>query len=308
MTDTILITGVTGLVGARLAGALASDGVRVAGVSRDPTGAQRRVPSLARAHAWTTDAPIPPEALEGVRAIVHLAGESVAGRWTAAHKRAIRESRVEGTRRVVDAIAARAPRERPRVLVSASAIGYYGDTGERDVIESDPPATGDFLAEVCVAWEREARRATELGVRVVTPRIGLVMARQGGALERMRPLFAAGLGGALGSGAQWWPWIHVDDVVGILRHAIDRDDLEGPVDATAPSPVRQREFAAVLARVMRRPALLPTPALALRAVLGEFADEVLGSRKVLPRRALETGYRFRFPELEPALADLLARR
>jgi uncharacterized protein (TIGR01777 family) len=301
----VLVTGVTGLVGTRLAASLVMHRAEIVALSRNPGSAQEKVAALSRAWKWSPGEAIPGQAVQGVDAVVHLAGESVAGRWSDARKQKIMESRVAGTRSLVDAIAAQPEGERPHVLVSASAIGYYGDTAERDVVESDPPAQGDFLADVCVAWEREALRAEELGVRVVTPRIGLVMAREGGALEQMLPIFKMGLGGKLGSGLQWWPWIHLDDVVGILRHCIAHRELRGAINATAPHPVRQSEFAEVLARVLRRPAFLPAPAFAIKTALGEFGSEVLGSRKVLPRRALESGYEFRFPELEPALRDLL---
>lgn len=301
----ILITGVTGLVGSRLAAALVGRAEIVA-LSRNPGSAQEKVAALSRAWQWSPEGPVPEQAIQGVDAVVHLAGESVSGRWSDARKHAIRSSRVDGTRRLVEAIAAQPEGQRPHVLVSASAIGYYGDTGDRDVFESDPPATDDFLAEVCVAWEREALRAEELGVRVVTPRLGLVMAREGGALEQMLPLFKMGLGGKLGSGKQWWPWIHLDDVVGILQHAIASTDLRGAINATAPTPVRQAEFAQVLASILRRPSFLPAPAFAIKTALGEFGTEVLGSRKVLPERVLASGYEFRFPRLDAALRDLIA--
>lgn len=300
----ILITGVTGLVGSRLAAQLLMSRSEIVALSRDPSRAQEKVPAVSRAWKWSPESAVPEQAVQGVDAVVHLAGETVAGRWTEEKKRSIEQSRVEGTRRVVEAIEALPADQRPYVLVSASAIGYYGDTGERDVVETDPPAD-DFLAKVCVDWEREAMRAESLGVRVVTPRIGLVMSREGGALERMLPIFKMGLGGKLGTGRQWWPWIHLDDVIGIVQHAIAHRDLRGPINATAPTPVRQSEFAEVLARVLRRPAFMPAPAFAIKTALGEFGAEVLGSRKVLPQRALETGYRFRFPDLEPALRDLL---
>lgn len=301
----ILITGVTGLVGTRLAAALVMGRCEIVALSRDPVRAQEKIAALSRTWMWSPGEPIPKEAIQGVDAIVHLAGESVSGRWTEERKRAIRSSRVDGTRRIVDAIAAQPEGQRPYTLVSASAIGYYGDTGERDVVETDPPAQGDFLADVCVAWEREASRAEEFGVRVVTPRLGLVMAREGGALEQMLPIFKLGLGGKLGSGKQWWPWIHLDDVVGIIQHAIGNPELRGPINATSPMPVRQAEFADVLASILHRRALVPAPAFAIKTLLGEFGTEVLGSRKVLPHRTLASGYEYRFPELGAALRDLL---
>lgn len=301
----VLITGVTGLVGTRLAASLLMGRCEIVALSRNPGSAQERVAALSRAWQWSPSEPLPEQAMQGVDAVVHLAGESISGRWTAAHQRAIVSSRVEGTRRLVDAIAAQPADQRPHVLVSASAIGYYGDTGEREVVESDAPVAGDFMSDLCVAWEREALRAEELGVRVVTPRLGLVLAREGGALEQMLPIFKLGLGGKLGSGKQWWPWVHLEDVIGIVQHAIAHRELRGAINATAPAPVRQADFADALAKMLRRPAFLPAPAFAIRSALGGLGAEILGSRKVLPQRALETGYEFRFPELDAALRDLL---
>jgi uncharacterized protein (TIGR01777 family) len=299
---TIGITGASGLVGARLLEVLLRDGEHVMAFSREPARLAPRLPRGADARAWP---PREPDAV-ALDAIVHLLGEPVAGRWTEAKKRAIEASRVEGTRTLVDAIAQLPAERRPRVLVSASAIGYYGDRGDEVLTEPAPPGD-DFLARVCVGWEREALRAETLGVRVVCLRIGLVMSREGGALERMLPVFRMGLGGTMGPGTQWWPWIHVDDVVGIVRHALTRDAVRGPLNATAPEPVRQRSFAATLAKVLRRPAFLPAPALALRTVLGEFAAELLASRRVVPEAARAFGYAFRFPTLEACLADVAVR-
>ncbi len=302
----ILITGVTGLVGTRLAAALLMSRCEIVALSRNPVRAQEKIAALSRTWLWSPSEPIPKEAIQGVDAVVHLAGESVSGRWTEERKRAIRSSRIDGTRRIVEAIASQPEGQRPYTLISASAIGYYGDTGERDVVESDPPAQGDFLADVCIGWEREALRAEDLGVRVVTPRLGLVMAKEGGALEQMLPIFKLGLGGKLGSGKQWWPWIHLDDVVGIIQHAIGNGELHGALNATSPAPVRQAEFADVLARILGRRAFIPTPSFAIKTALGEFGSEILGSRKILPQRTLASGYEFRFPELGAALRDLLS--
>jgi len=295
------ITGATGLVGARVLETLARDGVQTTAFSRNPASLEGRLPRGASARAWP---PRPDDvALDGV---VHLLGEPVSGRWTAAKKRAIRSSRLDGTRLLVDAIAALPPERRPRTLVSASAMGFYGDRGD-EVLSETARAGSDFLAEVCVGWEQEAMRAQELGVRVVTLRIGLVMSREGGALERMLPLFRMGLGGTMGPGTQWWSWIHLDDPGGLARLALDREDVRGPLTATAPQPVAQREFAATLARVLHRPAFLPAPTLALRAALGEFAAELVSSRRVVPSAALAAGYAFQFPDLEACLVDVARR-
>lgn len=297
----ILITGVTGFVGAPLAARLTAAGHTLVGLSRNAMSARQKVPALDHAHDWDgARGEVPDEALEGVDAVVHLAGEPVAGRWTNEKKRKIESSRVEGTRRVVDAIERAEPR--PRVLVCASAIGYYGDRGEDVLPESTEPAD-DFLAEVCKGWEAEAQRAEGLGLRVVRLRIGLVMGDGGGALHAMLPLFKAGLGGRLGDGQQWWPWIHVDDVVGLIGHALDTEAVEGAYNAVSPEPVRQEEFAKTLAKVLHRPAVLPAPAFAIKTVLGSFAAELLASRRVVPERTLETGYAYRYTSLERALTD-----
>jgi uncharacterized protein (TIGR01777 family) len=301
----ILITGATGLIGAHLGSALREDGHEIVALSRDSARAREKLPWLADAFApGAEDGALPAESLAGVHAVVNLAGEPVAGRWTEAKKQAIRASRIAGTRRVVDAIAVRPVGARPSVLVSASAMGYYGETGDRAVSESDPPGDG-FLARLCVEWEREAMRAEEFGVRVVLLRIALVLARRGGALEPMLLPFRLGLGGRLASGRQYWSWIHIADVVGLVRHALARSELRGPLNVAAPAAVPQAEFARALARVLRRPAFVPVPGFAIRAVWGEFATELVTSRRLVPARALETGYRFEFPELEPALRDLI---
>ncbi len=300
----VLVTGATGFIGARLCANLLMNRCEVVALSRNPAAAQEKVHAVTRAWEWSESVAVPDAAAQGLDAIVHLAGEPVAGRWTDAKKKAIESSRVEGTRRIVEAIAAQPANQRPLVLVSASAMGYYGDTGEREVREDDAPAD-DFLARVCQGWEREALAAEALGVRVVCLRIGLVLGPEGGALARMLPLFKTGLGGRIGSGEQWWSWVHQSDVVGLIEHAVRDDALHGALNAVAPQPVRQREFASTLARVLGRPAFLPTPAFALRTALGEFADEVLGSRRLSAARAIERDYTFRFPDLEGALRDLL---
>jgi uncharacterized protein (TIGR01777 family) len=235
--------------------------------------------------------------------VVHLAGESVAsGRWTATRKRAIRESRVTGTRTLVDWLITREPR--PEVLVSASAIGFYGDRGDEPLDESSPVG-GGFLAEVCRDWEAEAERAEAAGIRVVRLRIGLVLTREGGALSRMLPLFRLGLGGPVGSGRQWFPWIHLEDVLNVVEWALETPSARAAYNLVAPGIVRQADFATALGRVLRRPALLPTPAFALRLALGELADEaLLASAQVTSRRLQSEGYAFRWPDLRPALLEI----
>ena len=295
----ILITGATGFLGRRVCEVLSQAGHTIVALSRDPTKAKQRVPALTEAFRWDALA----EALKGCDAVVHLAGETVAGRWTDEKKKAIRDSRVLGTRNLVENIAKLDLR--PKVLISASAIGYYGDRGEETLTEDSPPGS-DFLAQVCQAWESEAARAENFGIRVVRLRIGLVLGPGGGALQALMPIFKLGLGGPLGSGRQFWSWVHRDDVAGAILFALERDDLRGPINVTAPQPVRQREFAQILGHVLRRPAILPAPAFALKLILGEFASELLSSKKVLPQRLQQQGYQFRFAELEPALRALVA--
>jgi uncharacterized protein (TIGR01777 family) len=312
----IAITGATGFIGRALCLALVRDGHSVVAMTRDPERARER---LSQAHAapnaesyvlqiffgsqvqvvdWRNESAAMPE----VDGVIHLAGESVAGRWSEEKKRRIRESRVEGTRRLVEAIRRADPR--PRVLVSTSAVGYYGDRGEEELTEASAPGD-DFLAGVCREWEEEAQRAEALGVRVARLRLGVVLARDGGALGAMLPAFRLGLGGPLGDGRQWFPWIHRADVVGLYRLALENEAASGPILAVAPETVRQAEFARSLAVVLRRPAVLPAPAFALRLLLGEFAGRLLDSQRVVPARAQTLGYSFRYPRLVPALRAIL---
>src|SRR5215472_1737705 len=274
----VLVTGGTGLVGRPACDALRAAGHAVTVVSREPG----RVP--ARAVGWDGLRAVMPE----TDAIVNLAGEPIAsGRWTAARKAEIRTSRVEATRALVDAAAAATPR--PKVLVNASGAGYYGARG------------ADFLARVCVEWEAEARRAEALGVRVVVLRIGIVLAPDGGALSAMLLPFRAGLGGPIGGGRQWMSWVHRDDVVGLLREAVGNAEYAGPVNATSPNPVTNRDFARALGRVLHRPAGLPVPGIGLRLLMGEMATMLLTGQRVLPKAAERLGYAWQQPELPAAL-------
>ena len=248
--------------------------------------------------AWTS-------ALEGADAVINLAGESIgAGRWSAARKQRIEDSRVQATRSLVEAIAASsAP---PPVFISGSAVGYYGPCGD-EVVTEESPAGADFLAHVCATWEAEAARAASSSVRVVRLRTGLVLDRRGGALPRMLLPFKLGAGGPLGSGRQYWPWIHIDDWVNLVRWAIVTPALSGPVNVTSPNPVTNAEFARSLGRAMHRPAFLPTPGFALRLMLGEMADGLLLSgQRAVPAKALDAGFAFRYPQLDDALASLFA--
>ncbi|HVX65740.1 MAG TPA: TIGR01777 family oxidoreductase [Bryobacteraceae bacterium] len=236
-------------------------------------------------------------------AVVHLAGEPIAQRWTAAAKQRIRESRVEATRALVAQLA---KLERtPRVLVAASAIGIYGSRGDEVLTEASAPGS-DFLAELCVAWEQAAREAAAFGVRVVSVRFGIVLGREGGALARMLLPFRLGVGGRLGSGRQWMSWIHLEDALGLVEFALGADRVSGPLNATAPNPVTNAEFTRRLAAALHRPAFTPAPAFALKLMFGEMAGMLLDSQRVEPHAALAAGYAFRYPDLGPALRRLLA--
>lgn len=298
----ILITGAGGFIGKRLCQTLSEAGHELAALARDPQATRRSVPALRAAFAWDALRQYAPrEAFDGVQAVIHLAGESVAGRWTASKKQAIYDSRIQGTKHLVDTLAALD--HKPATLVSASAIGYYGERGEDLLDEAQAPGR-DFLASVCKDWEAQAAHAQDLGVRLVQLRTGIVLGPEGGALGAMLPLARWGMGGPLGGGHQWWSWIHRDDAVGLIQHAL-HNPLTGPVNAVSPHPVRQREFAKTLGRALRRPAFLRAPALALKLVLGEFSSELLSSKRVLPQKAQASGYAFKFPELEAALRHIL---
>ena len=297
-----LVTGATGFVGKRLLGLLDRPVV----LSRDPGRAARSIgPSAGRIVGWDPLAgPPPAEAFDGVDVVFHLAGESVAeGRWTTEQKRRILESRTVGTCHLVAGIAAAAAR--PAVLVSASAVGYYGDRGDDEITEAEGPGR-DFLADVCVAWEKEAFAARDLGLRVVTARTGIVLGAGGGALAKMLLPFKLGAGGPLGNGRQWMPWIHVTDLARLYLHGAEAAGIVGPMNAVAPNPVRNSEFTRALARQLHRPAFLPAPYFGLRLAFGEFAKVLFDSQRVIPRVALESGFRYRYPDLAGALADILA--
>jgi uncharacterized protein (TIGR01777 family) len=301
----ILVTGATGFIGQRLVEEFQRQGHTLVALSRDPGAAQRDVPGLERAYKWSPLHELPPaEAFHGVDAVVHLAGESVTGRWTEEKKQSIRDSRVLGTINLVKAIVRL--QTKPPVLVSASAIGYYGDRGEEELAENSAPGN-DFLAEVCQEWEKEAGKVEWGGVRSARVRVGVVVGPGGGALGAMLLPFKLGAGGPLGSGRQWWSWVHRDDLIALILHLIEHPEFSGPVNGTAPEPVRQKDFAKVLGRVLWRPAFLPAPAFALKIVLGGFSTELLSSKRVLPKMAQELGFRFRYPQLEAALRQALGR-
>jgi uncharacterized protein len=287
----ITITGASGLIGSRLVERLRARGDDVTSLSRNPSspGALRWLPE---------QEPAPAAALDGSDAVIHLAGENVAQRWSDDAKRSIRTSRELGTRNLVAGIKAAEPR--PRVLISSSAVGYYGPHGDEEIDET-AAAGDDFLAEICVIWEREAQRAAELGLRVVCVRTGVVLDQNGGALAKMLPFFKLGVGGPVAGGDQYLPWIHVDDVVGIYLAALDGDEWKGAINASAPTPVTNKTFSKALGRALHRPAIAPVPALAIRALYGEMAEIVTKGQRVIPRRALQHGYKFAHPDLDEAL-------
>ena len=298
----LVVTGGTGRIGSALVRALRERADTTRLLTRNPARAQSGDPAIQAVRWDPLEGPAPAEALAGADAVVHLAGEDVAQRWTRDAKRRIRESREIGTRNLVAGLRAAEPR--PRVLVASSAVGYYGPHGDERLDESAPPGS-DFLAQVCVAWEREAAAAAELGVRVVHLRTGVVLDREGGALARMLPFFQAGAGGPVAGGKQYLSWIHRDDLVGMIVAALDGDGWRGPVNASAPEPVTNRDFSRALGRALHRPAVAPVPAFAVRLLYGDMAEIVTTGQRAVPARALALGYEFRHPALDEALASAL---
>lgn len=304
MNKHVLISGGTGFVGRELVRVLLDAGHTVTVLTRDPARAADRMPLRCRLRAWNPSQPLEREALSGVHAVVNLAGEGIAdARWTPARKQAIRESRIVGTRSLVEGRAALSVNERPKAFISASAIGYYGDRGSEELDESSPGGEG-FLADVCRDWEREAIAAKTLGMRTAVVRIGIVLGKEGGALQKMLPLFRLGLGGRLGSGRQWMSWIHLEDLVQLFRFVIEHEEAEGIINGTAPVAVTNETFTRELANILGRPALLPAPAFALRLALGDMAVVMLASQRVVPCAAKRLGFVFHHGRLASALGDL----
>ena len=296
----ILVSGSSGLIGSRLVAFLATAGHEVLRLVRGDASGDDEI------HWNPAEGSIDREVLAGLDAVVHLAGENIAaGRWNEERKRRIRTSRVDGTRLLCESLSElQTP---PNVFVCASAIGFYGDRGDAELDEESEPGTG-FLSDVCRQWEAAANPARERGIRVVSLRFGVVLSRDGGALEKMLPPFKLGAGGVIGSGRQYWSWIAIDDVVGAIDHAITCEKLNGPVNCVAPNPVSNREFTRTLGRVLGRPTLIPLPAFAARLALGQMANELLlASARVIPKRLQETGYTFHHPQLEDALRHVLRK-
>ncbi len=296
-TIVIGLTGASGLLGQEIIRQAVSQGDQVVAYSRTP---DQPVSGAIRTEAF-----VPGMAVSNLDAILHLAGESILGRWTKARRDRILQSRIQGTRWVVESLQ-NAPNP-PRTLICASGVNIYGDRGEEELIEESSVGSAGFLCSVAVAWEEEAMRAARFGVRVVTIRIAMVLGRKG-ALALMLPAFWLGLGGRLGSGNQWMPWIHVEDVANLFLHAAREESLAGPLNGLSPFPVRNRDFTRILGSTLRRPTFLVVPSFILKAVLQDQASLLLDSERALPKRALETGFRFRFPYLEEALQNLLKER
>jgi uncharacterized protein (TIGR01777 family) len=300
----VTLTGATGPIGRRLVAVLRRRDDDVTVLTRDPAKARDALEGV-EAVGWDPmSGPAPAEALAGRDGVVHLAGESVAQRWNDETRARIHASRETGTRNLVAGLRALGEDQRPAVLVSSSAVGYYGKHGDEVVDESFGPGD-DFLARVCVAWEREAQAAAELAVRVASIRTGVVLSPDGGALEKMLPFFKLGVGGPVAGGDQWMPWIHVDDVIGLYVAALDRDGWSGPVNGSAPEPVTNKEFSRRLGKALHRPAFAPVPAFAVRLLYGDMAEIVTEGQRAVPKRPLELGYAFRHPDLDEALRSAL---
>ena len=294
-----LITGASGFIGSKLVQRLLSTGHSVDYLGRKRSA---RIDSRAAFHCWEAGEKPPLNSVPTVDAIVHLAGEPVGQRWTAEVKQRIYRSRVEGTRQLVSAIG-ELP-HKPAALVTASAVGYYGDRGDEVLTERSAPGN-DFLAKLCIDWEREAARAREFGVRVIRIRAGIVLGREGGALQQMLTPFRLGIGGRLGKGRQWMPWIHVDDVVRLFMHAAENLSIDGVLNGTSPQPVTNAEFTHRLAYALHRPAILPVPKFALKSAFGELADYMFASLRAMPEATKQSGFEFTYPELGGALSALL---
>lgn len=293
----ILVSGATGFIGSALVPALQAAGHQISRLVRRQ--------AAAGDIQWDPAGGLDPSAVAGFDAAVHLAGENISGRWTVAKKQRIRDSRIQGTRTLATALASAQPR--PRVLVSASAIGFYGNRGD-DVLDESASPGSDFLAEVANEWEAAADPARQADLRVAHLRFGVVLSPRGGALKQMLPTFRLGLGGRVGSGRQWWSWIALDDVVAAIQHALATESLRGPVNTVSPQPLTNADFTRVLGEVLRRPTVLPMPGFAVKLVFGEMGEALLlASQRVEPAALKASGFQWRYPELRQALAAMLRR-
>lgn len=298
----ILVTGATGFIGRQVVLHLRDRGHAIVVLTRDPEKALVRLPIACPIYSWSgADQPPPREAFQGVDAVVHLAGENIIHRWTSVRKKEIIRSRLESTRRLVAAMQELG--HSPKIFVCASAVGFYGDRGDDPLDENAGAGTG-FLADLCRQWEQMACQAETFGIRVVPLRIGVVLGRDGGALRPMLPPFRMGLGGKVGSGKQWLSWIHVRDLAGLVLHAIENSSVKGPLNAVSPNPVTNAELSRTLGKVLNRPVLFTIPGFVLKLVMGEAAEVILSSQKVIPQKAAHFGYPFIFPELEDALREV----
>jgi uncharacterized protein len=294
----ILVSGSSGPIGTVLLPSLKAQGLAVTRLVRSSAAGPDQI-------VWDPSHPLSPDSVSGFDAVIHLAGESIVGRWTDAKKRRILESRSQGTGHLAEA-AAKAPQP-PRVFISASAVGFYGNRGD-EVLREDSLSGEGFAAEICRQWEAATQPAVKAGIRTAQMRIGVVMSADGGALPEMLTPFRLGLGGRLGNGRQWWTWVSVLDVVGAIEHVLNHDSLSGPVNTVAPNPVTNAEFTRILASVLNRPAIFPMPAFAVRLIFGEMGEELfLGSQRVEPAKLVATGYQFQHPDLKNALKEILQR-
>jgi uncharacterized protein (TIGR01777 family) len=297
----ILLTGGTGLIGRRLCKHWLAQGHQLTVLSRTPGDVPRLCGAEVRGIAHPDDV-----GSQHVDAVVNLAGAPIADRpWTRKRKVLLWDSRITLTEQLVTWLERR--EQKPDVFVSGSAVGWYGDGGERELDESSPPVSEDFASRLCIAWEETAQRAEALGIRVVLVRTGLVLANEGGMLQRLLPPFRLGMGGPIGNGRQWMPWIHIEDQIALIDFLMKRDDARGPYNACAPAPARNRDLAKTLASVLHRPAFMPMPAVALRLLLGELSILLLGGQRARPDRLQEAGFTFRFTDLRAALENLLGR-
>jgi uncharacterized protein (TIGR01777 family) len=297
----ILITGGTGFVGRQLTSRLVKDGHEVTILTRSLKGAKGSLPGISYLEGDPTKKGSWQEAIKNHDAVINLAGASIFSKWTDEHKKAIRESRVNTTQNIVEGIPTHP--ERPFTLFSTSAVGYYGFCGDEELTENSPPGN-DFLARIAVEWEGEALKAKEKGARVVITRFGIVMGEKGGALSQMIPLFKKYIGGPIGSGKQWFSWVHIKDLAEAFTFLLKHPEISGPVNVCSPNPVRNKDLAKALGRALHRPSFMPAPGFMIKLVLGEFGSVILEGQRVIPRRLIENGFVFQYPDIEEALQSI----